>query len=600
MTQTLGALPVEESTPVDAAHVVADWLARFQTALVAHDANALTGLFAEGSTFRDLLVFEWDFLNFVGARDIGEGLAKLSTSREIRRPFTIRPDKEIAIQEAVEGEHLLAFIGFATEIGSCDGFLRLRRDPSGQVAALGLVVELIELDGFPEAVGEHRPDGRTHGASMGRRTWGDEHDTEFPSGDPQAVIVGGGHSGLIQAARLIRLGVSTLVLERNARVGDNWRNRYSSLALHDPYEVAQLPYFPVPEGWPRFAPKDKFADLLEAYATLMDVPVWTSATVGNVHYDEAASQWVCDVDRPGKPRRTLRSGHLIMATGANTVPVLPKIPGTDRFRGDIVHSSAYAGGESSMPSTALVVGVGTSGHDVAQDLAEHGVGVTLLQRSPSLIVNIGTIHALNYAPWLTMSLSTEDADLMGAETPFGVYPSLGKDWMDVAKGMDKNLHAALEDAGFELGWGPDGSGLLGLVFGANKFSYYYNVGASDLIVQGKIRIDQGAIERFTETGVVLDDGTAIDADLVVFATGYQKPRESNRSVLGDVVDELPEINKVGPDGELSAVWRHCGKDRLWFSTATGILYSRFYSKLLALQIKAIEEGLMPASGPASS
>lgn len=512
----------------------------------------------------------------------------------------IRPDREIAVQEMGANEHILSFISFATEVGSCGGFLRLQRNVSGEVTALGLVVQLDELEGFPEAIGDHRPDGRTHGAFVGRRTWADDHDPEFTSADPQVVIVGAGHSGLIQAARLIRLGISTVVLERNERVGDNWRKRYASLALHDPYEVAQLPYMPVPESWPRFTPKDKFGDLLEAYATLLDVPVWTSASVSNVHYDEQASQWVCDVDRPGKPTRTLRSGHLIMATGANTIPVMPEIPDADKFRGEIVHSSAYAGGDAYKPRTALVVGAGTSGHDVAQDLAEHGVAVTLLQRSASLVVNIGTIHALNYAPWMTMSLPTEDADLMGAETPFGVYPSLGKDWMAAAKAMDNDLYTALEDSGFDLGWGPDGTGLLGLVFGANKFSYYYNVGASDLIVAGKIKVDQGSIERFTESGVVLDDGTVIDADLVVFATGFCKPRESNRPVLGDVVDELPEINKVGEDGELTAVWRHSGKDRLWFSMATGILYSRFYSKLLALQIKAIEEGIIPASAPTSS
>ena len=598
MTQTLEIPPVQESTVYDADQLVADWLYRFGSALRLHDAGELRTLFAEHSTFRDLLVFGWDFRNFVGVEEIAEGLAQLSTSREIREPIIVRPDTTATVQQVGEAEYLLAFISFATEIGSCEGFLRLERDAAGNVRAVGLVVELCELDGFPWAVGQNRPDGRSHGPALGRPTWADQHDTEFASGDPQVVIVGAGHNGLILAARLVRLGVSVLVLERNERVGDNWRQRYGALALHDPYMVAQLPYFPVPEGWPNFAPKDKFADLLESYATLMDIPVWTGATTGDVLYDDTSETWAIDVDRPGRPRRTLRVPHLVMATGPNTVPVMPEIADADIYRGEVLHSSTFTGSEAYAGRSVLVVGAGTSGHDVAQDLAEHGVDVTLLQRSPTLVVNVDTIHALNYGPWMGGHLSTEDADLMAAEIPFGVYPSLGKAWMQAAAAMDKDLHESLDRAGFELGFGPDGQGLLGLVFGENKFSYYYNVGASELIVQGLIKVDQGSIERFTESGVVLADGTTIDADVVVFATGYRRAKESNRSVLGDFVDGLPELNTVGPDREIVGLWRHSGIDRLWFMFASGILYGRFYSSLLALQIKAVEEGLMPASAPA--
>ena len=94
--------------------------------------------------------------------------------------------------------------------------------------------------------------------------------------------------------------------------------------------------------------------------------------------------------------------------------------------------------------------------------------------------------------------------------------------------------------------------------------------------------------------MVLDDGTEIPADLVVLSTGYGTPREATRPILGELLDELPDIGGFEADFSQIGVYRYSGKPRLWFAFAPGIYLGRFASKFLALQIKAIEEGIIPA------
>ena len=112
-------------------------------------------------------------------------------------------------------------------------------------------------------------------------------------------MIGGGHSGLFLAARLKQLGVDTLVVDRYARAGDNWRLRYNNLALHDTKWWAQFPYMPFPETWPLFTPKEKLADWLEAYVNFLELNLWTRTEVREASYDEAAGKWTVRLD----PRR---------------------------------------------------------------------------------------------------------------------------------------------------------------------------------------------------------------------------------------------------------------------------------------------------------
>jgi cation diffusion facilitator CzcD-associated flavoprotein CzcO len=91
----------------------------------------------------------------------------------------------------------------------------------------------------------------------------------------RVLVLGAGHSGLSAAARLKALGLDTLVVEKNSRVGDNWRTRYRSLNLHNEVWANQMPYLLFPPTWPAYCSKDKIADWFESYASILDLNVWT-------------------------------------------------------------------------------------------------------------------------------------------------------------------------------------------------------------------------------------------------------------------------------------------------------------------------------------
>ncbi len=131
---------------------------------------------------------------------------------------------------------------------------------------------------------------------------------------PYCVIIGGGQGGIGLGARMKRLGVPTIIIEKNPRPGDSWRNRYKSLCLHDPVWYDHMPYLPYPDNWPVFAPKDKLGDWLESYTKIMELNYWNSTVCEKAEYDEASGEWTVHVVRDGKPV-VLKPKQLVMATG---------------------------------------------------------------------------------------------------------------------------------------------------------------------------------------------------------------------------------------------------------------------------------------------
>ena len=186
----------------------------------------------------------------------------------------------------------------------------------------------------------------------------------------------------------------------------------------------------------------------------------------------------------------------------------------------------------------------------------------------------------------------EDADMMFSSLPFPLVGELHKQATRVLADLDRELLAGLEKAGFKVDFGDDGSGLF-MKYLTRGGGYYIDVGASQLVADGKIKIKQGVeIDRFTRDGVVFSDGTSSDADVVVLATGYQNMRESARQLLGDAVaDRCSPVWGLDDEGELRTIWRRSGHDRLWFMGGN-LQQARTYSKFLALQIKADEENLL--------
>jgi cation diffusion facilitator CzcD-associated flavoprotein CzcO len=484
---------------------------------------------------------------------------------------------------------------FETAFGSGNGVLRLVEDPSspGLPRAWTLTTTLEALHGHPE--GANRPaNAGDYSRDFGGENWLDKRNRArtYAEHDPAVIVVGGGQAGLSIAARLGQLGVDTLIIDRQARVGDNWRKRYHSLTLHNEVHVNHLPYMPFPPTWPVFIPKDKLANWFEAYVEALELNFWTSTELVGGAYDAAARRWEVRLRRADGSERVMRPRHLVFATGVSSIPIMPKLPGLEEFRGTVLHSGAYTDGAAWKGRRALVLGTGNSGHDVAQDLEASGAEVSLIQRSSTYVVSIREAQSV-YAIY-TEGIPIEDCDLLATSFP---YPVLVRSYQlstAASRQADKALLEGLEARGFRLDFGEDETGFQ-MKYLRRGGGYYFNVGCSDLIAKGKIGLLHWAdVERFVPEGLRLRDGRLVPAELLVMATGYKNQQEVVRASLGDAVaDRIGPVWGFDEGGELRNMWRPTTQEGLWF-TAGSLAQCRIYSRYLALQIKAREAGLLAA------
>ncbi|GAB3346258.1 flavin-containing monooxygenase [Modestobacter lapidis] len=590
-------------TSTTQAHEAASrWVQEFGAALEGRDLAALDSLFVSDGWWRDLLTFTWDLRTFHGTdamrAAVGERLAEVGPSR-----FSLVAGKEPQVVTVGEGQQLQVFFEFETALARAVGFARL--SPTGDVErpwrAWTVLTQMQALKGHEELSGPRRPKGADHGSHVGRENWFDRRarEREFINDEPQVLIVGAGQSGLSLAARLQHLGVKTLMVERSVRVGDSWRSRYYSLALHDPVWVDHLPYLRFPENWPIFTPKDKLADWFESYVSAMELNVWTATAIVSCSYDDSTRQWTVRVRRGDGSERTLHPNHVVLATGMSGEPRIPTFAGLEDFGGTIVHSSNHGGGQDWKGKNAVVIGGGNSAHDICHDFYEQGIaGVTMVQRSSTYVVSSEQFLTLHAGVYEEGGPDVDDADLMSASVPYNLLPELHIPATAQIAENDGELLDGLRRAGFKLDFGDDGSGLF-MKYLRGNFAYYIDVGASQLIADGKIGLKQGVeVSHLTKDGVVFADGTFVPADIIVMATGYGNMRETARKVIGDAADQCREAWGLDDEGELKAVWRRSGHEGFWYM-AGNLQAARHYSLMLALQLKAIEEGLLEKAEPAA-
>ncbi|KAF8872790.1 hypothetical protein CPB85DRAFT_1190492, partial [Mucidula mucida] len=351
-----------------------------------------------------------------------------------------------------------------------------------------------------------------------------------------------------------------------------------------------------PSVWPVFSPARKFANWLENYADVMDLNVWTSSVVTSA-VSEDSGKWTVTVKRGDGKERALRVNHVVSATGLAETSIgtlkPPYVEGMEIFKGKVLHSFEHKRALDYAGKKVVVVGAATSAHDICADCYRHGVDVTMYQRSSTYVFS--TKNGFKYLTdelYLNSGLPTHSADLLKASFPNLLGTELNVRSVDALAEADKPLLDALRARGFKLNNGYKGAGQL-LQFLTKKGGYYIDVGASQLIADGKIKLKSNSyMKKFTENGILFEDGTGLPADVVVFATGVGETKGGLKSIVGtEVADKCGPIWGLNSEGELYGVWRDLGVRGLW--SATGHLAAcRFHSKHLAMQIKALEAGLL--------
>lgn len=581
-----------ETAPVKQAEM---WLAGFAAALDGGDVGTGVGLFVDDCYWRDLLAFTWNIRTAEGRDAIG---AMLGATLAAAKPGNWR----LTGDAAVNGDTVEAWFAFETALARCEGMVRLR---GGR--ARTLFTAMTELKGFEERKGVTRPLGAAHGATRDRVTWTDRRRREEAAlgvtEQPYCVVVGGGQGGIALGARLRQAGVPTIVLEKNARAGDSWRNRYRTLVLHDPVWYDHLPYLPFPDHWPVFTPKDKMGDWLEMYARIMELNYWTASTCTRASYDEAAGVWTVVVDRGGE-RIVLKPRQLVFATGAYGPPRMVALPGEREFQGEIIHSSRYADGRLYAGKRVAVIGAASSAHDIAVDLWESGAEVTMIQRSPTTVVRSSTLMDLGFDIYseaaLAKGITVDRADMIGASMPYALLPEGQKPLYDHIRERDADFYEALVAAGFAIDFGEDETGQMMKAWRTGS-GFYIDVGASQLIIDGHIKVRSGvSVDRLTETGLVLSDGSQVEADAVIASTGFQSMHETVAAIVSrEAADRVGRCWGLGSGtkgdpgpwaGDPLNMWKPTAHEALWFHGGN-LALSRFYSRFLALQLKARMEGI---------
>ncbi len=589
-----------EASPLERRRIAESWLARFSAALDEKHYGVVAAMTHPDGYWRDLLTFEWMFKVLHGQHEIEAWLRNTFDANPARN---FRLESEPAV--GAIGEHpetLEFFFRFETAIASGRGYARLVPDPNSPATAKAytFMTAMQELKGFPERRGKHRPRDDLRVTSTQTDNWLDRRRAarQFNDKDPEVIVIGGGQSGLMMAARLGQLGIDTLVIEKTEHIGDVWRNRYHSLQLHNEICMNHFAYLPFPDTWPVFIPKDKLADWLAFYAEAMELNVWTKTLFLGGEYN-ADRRWTVRLCTPDGSVREMRPRHIVLAAGVSGIPNIPRLEGADVFARPILHSSSPTDDLDVKGKSVLVVGAGTSAHDLAQNFHFRGANVTMLQRSSITVVSLYPSSVRPYELYRQGDdvRSIDDTDFIVASVPYPLFARLQRPLSHQMAEDDKELLDGLRKVGFLLDNGEDDTGYF-LKLLRYQAGYYLNIGASDLIVARKIKLKSGVdIKRLVARKVIFSDESSLDTDIIVLATGYKPLQEAVRSMFGDAIaDRVGPIWGIGKDGELNNMYAQTAQPG-FYVTGGGLPGARAYSRYTALLIKAELEGLRASPDP---
>ncbi|EJD00098.1 FAD/NAD-binding domain-containing protein [Fomitiporia mediterranea MF3/22] len=586
---TLDKLGVKLPETLDVERIASEWFHDFASRVTAGNAWSVSEMLFDGALWRDMLALTWEFRTFEGTTKIKQALHDLLPIVGLSK-LQLKEDSVQLQQPFPDLAWIQGVFTFETVVGIGFGVFRIVPTASQEWKGYTLYTNLEELKGFPERTGLNRDSAPNHGMWPQKR----KSETEFKDGEPAVVIIGGGHSGLEIAARLKLLGVSVLILEKNARVGDQWRGRYDSLCLHDPVWYDHMPYIPFPSSWPVWTPAPKLADWLESYAQSMELDIWVGTEAKKVEQLRNGQGWVVTTESSDGSSRMLRPRHVVIATGFGGGEInMPTFSGMEEFEGKIVHAMRFKTAKDHVGKKVVIIGSCTSAHDVAFDHCQHGIDVTMYQRSSTYIMSTekGVPILFAVGMYCEGGPPTDLVDRMGASVPWKMLIPIQQRLTKIIAEQDAGILKGLEQRGFKLTFGPNGAGIVELAY-TRAGGYYLDVGASQLIIDGKIKLkNDSAISRFSRSGIVFEDGSELPADVVIFATGLGNTKTGIAKLVGEeVVSRLSDMPVINDEGEMAGLWRHSGVQGLYLMIGN-LSLSRFHSKHLALLIKAQEEGI---------
>lgn len=596
---------VNSCTPPPSSSTISRWCEEFSAALNSSHLPAALSLFSPSQCYwRDLVCFTWNIYTAENISEISDLLVNcVFANNQHKFIWKAENCSETKVhQEKHSGEMITeGWISFENNIVRGEGYIRLRGSECWT-----LLTSIKELKGFEEKAGMNRIQGVEHGIKVGRKTWKENRDEEFQSVGttirPFVVIIGGGQCGICLGARLKLLNVPYIIIDKNERAGDSWRNRYKNTTIHTPISFGHLPYIPFPKHWPNFLQKDQLADWYEMYTKVMELNYWNNTKCIKAEYNERKEEWRIELIRDSSAV-TVYAAHLVIATGNAGYPNIPQVNGKELFRGDILHSSEYKGPDQYKGKKCVVIGSNNSAHDICQSLYESGAGhVTMVQRSATTIARSDTLVDLFWnklypedVAGLAEGYNTEKYDLLSASWPYKLLKPIHYDICQQMKQRDKEYYKRLEDAGFMLDFGEDDTGLFMKVL-RTASGYYIDIGATELVAERKIQLKSRVeMERITENGILFNDGSLIEADLIVFATGYKSMNRFVADLIGEeVAKKVGKCYGLGSNTyrdpgpwvrEQRNLWKPTLQEGLWFH-AGNLAHNRIYSKYLALQLKA--------------
>jgi thioredoxin reductase len=574
-------------------HAVADqWLNQWEAACASGQADAVASCLTPNCHWRDLVAFDWSVQTWSGQATVVEQLcSRLAATHptQWRRHAT----KPITRWVERDGHHWLEVgIEFDTQLARGEGLVRLKPQGNGQWQAWTLMTTVQWFRGHePRHMRLASP--TEHIRRFQGPNWADRRAEamQYNDREPEVLVVGAGQAGLSVAARLTQLGVDTLVVDKHQRLGDNWRTRYHALVLHNKATVNHLPFMPFPSTWPTYIPKDKLADWMAYYAEAMEINHWMSTEFQGAQWQESTQTWHVRLKRNGT-ERLVRPRHVVLATGVSAVPNRTPLEGMEAFAGQVMHTHDYQGAQPWLGKRVVVFGSGTSGHDVAQDLQNHGVEVCMVQRSPTMVQNIEPTAQLPYELY-DGELGTDVCDLITVGTPMDMIKAANLRYLKLAQASDMELHEGLRRAGFRLDDGSSHGMNWQMLYLTRGGGYYFNVGCSNLIADGQLPVlALQDIAHFESDGLRMKDGRHVPADLMVTATGYHGISTMVEQLMGkDIADRVGPVWGIDEQTqELANMWQPTPQPGLWF-IAGAFAQCRIYSQPLALQIQAQLRGL---------